>query len=237
MKTKGLFGGFLVLMITMSSCILSPSISGNGNVEEENRSLGGFDEIKVSRGMNVYIAQGPETKVVVKADENLLDAIETVVEGDVLVVTCRANIRHAKAKAVYVTLPNLEHVRATAGSNVYSEDTIHTDDLEVSATAGSNIKLKLTAGHIDASVSAGSNIRMEGSTGEIVAKASSGSNIKAEELKAESAEVKVSSGANIWITAGKELNAAASSGGNIFYSGNPSDTNISKSSGGNVIKN
>jgi len=236
MSKKIILLALLILPLFLSSCFFSPSINGNGNVVEDERKADDFDEIKVSRGMNVHISTGDDFRVVVKADENLLDAIVTSVEGDRLVVTVIKNIRHATAKDVYVTLPELEEINAFAGSNVYSENTITVGDLDISASAGSNVKLSVKADEINASASAGSNISLEGNTDYLDARASAGSNIRAEEMKASESDLKVSSGANIWITTTTRMDARASSGGNIFYAGDPDKTNISKSSGGNVIK-
>ena len=228
----------LILSVIIStSCIYTgSSLKGNGNVVEENRKVGDFEEIIVSRGMNVYISQGDITKVMVKADENLLDAIETRMEGDVLEVTSNANIRTATVKKVFITTPDISSIRTSSGSNVFSETIITSKNLDLSASSGSNLKLEIKTGKVDASVSSGSNINIEGITDYFYGKASSGSNLKAENLSSKRSEMKASSGANIWINVKEELQAEASSGGNIFYYGNPESTDIEKSSGGNVIK-
>ncbi len=223
--------------IACTSCVfMEPSIKGNGNVVEETRRVGDFDEIKVSRGMNVYITQSSSSKVVVKADENLLDIIETRVEGNTLNVTSKQNIRRATSKKVYISVSDLSKITATAGSNVFSESELQWKNLELKCTAGSNMKLEVKARELKVSTSSGSNIKLEGKADKFVGKATSGSNLKAGELTTEKCEVRVSSGANIWISAKDNLNAHASSGGNIFYSGRPETTDIEKSSGGNVIK-
>ena len=59
---------------------------------------------------------------------------------------------------------------------------------------------------------------------------------KDEKLKSQNTIAKTSSGANIWITSEKSLTGNSSSGGNVFYYGNPDNTDIERSSGGNVIK-
>ena len=186
--------------------------------------------------MNVYISEGNETTIIVKADENLLEVIETEVNGDVLKVSCSSNIRKAKMKKVFITVPNLEAISASAGSNVFSKTVLNFDELDVSASAGSNVTLEINSENTTASASAGSNLKLEGKTNSLHAKASSGSNIKAGKLKTANSEAKVSSGANIWISAHKSLKGNASSGGNVFYYGNPKNTDINRSSGGNVIK-
>lgn len=237
MKQKILILSLLILTVSMHSCVLSPSVKGDGNVTEEERKTADFDGIKASRGMNVYITQGDDFRVMVKADENLHDYIETQVDNGILVVSSSANIRKSKAKAVYVTLPNVETVKASAGSNVFTESGIRANELDVKSSAGSNINLEVKADKIMVSASAGSNIWLKGAADQLNAAASSGSNIKAGDLKTDKAEIKVSSGANIWTLVDQSFSAKASSGGNIFYAGNPSQTEINKSSGGNVIKN
>lgn len=216
---------------------MGPSIKGNGNVVEQNRNLGSFDEVKASRGMNVYITQGDIEKVVVEADENLLDAIETKIERNTLVVTTSKNIRKSTSKKVFVTVSEINGITSTAGSNVYSENQLKAKNLELSTSAGSNMRLDVDAGKLNVSASSGSNIKLEGHSKEFAGKASSGSNIKAEDLTVDECEARASSGANIWINVREKLDGHASSGGNIFYSGNPKSMNTESSSGGNVRKN
>ncbi len=236
MKHKNLTFLLLLLPLFFSSCIFSPSVKGNGNVVEETRTVEPFSEIKVSRGMNVYISQGEQTQVLVKADENLLEAIETEVSGEKLTVTTNSNIRKASSKKVYVTTPHLRAIKSSSGAAVFSVTEINTNQLELSASAGSNMKLDIKTDESRASASAGANITLKGISYKFYGKASSGSNIKAEGLKTQNSETKVSSGANIWVSVDQSLEGNASSGGNIFYYGDPINTNINKSSGGNVHK-
>lgn len=235
MKYKVLFA-LLSLPLLFTSCIFSPTIKGNGNVVSEERELDPFDEIKASRGINLYLTQGESKPLVIEADENLLEVIETEVVGHELIIKSTANVRNAKSFKVFVTAPKFEAIKGTAGCNIYSENEISSDELELRASAGSNINLEINTTMVDAASSAGSNIKLEGLAEDFYGRASSGSNIKAEDLKTKKAEAKVSSGANIWITADKRLEASASSGGNIFYAGDPGETDFHKSSGGNVIK-
>ena len=226
----------MMILIAFSSCVfMGPSIKGNGNVVEQNRKTREFSKIEVSRGMNVYISQGETHKVVVKADENLLDAIETENEGDVLIIRATQNIQSATSKKVFITVPNLEEIEASSGSNIFSETKLVFRDLTASTSSGSNVKLEINSEKSEFSSSSGSNINLQGTTNSFMAKASSGSNIKAEELTAENCEAKASSGSNIWITAKNDFSGDVSSGANIFVYGNPKNSNIEKSSGGNVI--
>ena len=228
---------FLLTLFISTSCIFSgPSLRGDGNVVKETRKTKSFDEIKVSRGMNVYLSQGKKTNVVVEADQNLLDAIKISVEDNTLKITTNQSIRKATSKKVFVTTPNISLVKSTSGSNVYSKTVISSNKLELSSTSGSNLSLEIECGKVDVSTSSGSNIKLMGNATSFTGKASSGSNLKAEKLITKNCTSSVSSGANLWITAKDNFNGHASSGGNLFYYGDPKEKNIEKSSGGNIIE-
>ncbi|HLN72024.1 MAG TPA: head GIN domain-containing protein [Prolixibacteraceae bacterium] len=237
MKSKHLilFGILVVTSIMMSSCwFLYPSIRGNGHVTEEVRQVGDFDEIEVSRGMNVYINYGSPAKVVVVADNNLHHEIVTDEDGDVLKVYVTANIREAKEKKVIITIDKLTMVEASSGSNIYTQGPFTSKYTEIKASSGSNITMEFNAETLKAKCSSGANIILSGTSKESELGASSGANVKAEALKSDNCILKVSSGSNVFATVTNQLKAKASSGGQIIYYGNPTSTTIEKSSGGQI---
>lgn len=239
MKTKQiqLIGIFAFLTFVLSSCwFMGPSVKGNGNVTEEVRQVAEFDQIHVSRGMNVYVSQGSPAKVVVIADNNLHEVIETKVEGSVLKVYVNENIRWAKEKKVLVTVEKLSGLETSSGSNAWSQNQIMSEDLDMKASSGANITMDVNAKYLKADCSSGANIKISGLAKEAELETSSGANLKGEELKAENCKMKASSGGNVSSTVNGRLEAKASSGGNVVYYGEPTETDINTSSGGNIHK-
>jgi hypothetical protein len=235
LKNLRLFGILVLTSVMFSSCwFLWPSVRGNGHVTEEVRKVGDFDEVEVSRGMNVYITYGTPAKVVVVADENLHRDIITDEDGDVLKVYVDANIREAKEKKVIITIDKLNAVEASSGANVYTQGAFATKYTEVKASSGSNITMEFTAETLKAKCSSGANIILSGASQESELEASSGANLKAEGLKSDKCRLRASSGSNVFATVTNQLEAKASSGGNITYYGNPSATTVENSSGGQV---
>ena len=236
-KQFQLLGIFAFLSILLSSCwFMGPSVKGNGNVTEEVRQVAEFDQIHVSRGMNVYVTQGSPAKVVVIADNNLHEVIETKVEGGVLKVYVNENIRWAKEKKVMVTVEKLSGLETSSGSNVWSQNQIMSENLEMKASSGANITMDVNAKYLKAGCSSGANIRISGLAKEADLETSSGANLKGEELKAENCKMRASSGGNVSSTVNGRLEAHASSGGNVVYYGEPTETDVNTSSGGNIHK-
>jgi hypothetical protein len=232
-----LIGILAVILVTLSSCwFLGPSVKGNGKVTEETRSLDEFDQIKVSRGMNVYITQGSPAKVLVIADNNLHEVIKTEVRGGVLNVYTDENVRWAKEKKVMVTVAEISVVETSSGSNAWSQGQITSENLELRASSGANLNMDVNAKYLKADCSSGANIKLSGLAKEAELEGSSGANLKGEELKVDTCKMKASSGGNVSSTVIAKLEAHASSGGNIRYFGNPVSTGINSSSGGNIIR-
>jgi Protein of unknown function (DUF2807). len=236
-KQLQLIGVFAFLSLIFSSCwFLGPSVRGNGNVTEEVRQVAEFDEIDVSRGMNVYISQGTPQKVVVVADNNLHEVIETRVEGHTLKVFVNENVRWAKEKKVMITVEKITGVKTSSGSNAWSQNQIMSEDLELRASSGANLTMEVNAKSLKADCSSGANIKISGLAKEAELEASSGANLIGDELKVDDCRMKTSSGANVSATVNERLDARASSGGNVVYYGEPKTTDVSTSSGGNIRK-
>lgn len=236
-KQLQLIAIFAFLSILLSSCwFMGPSVKGNGNVTEEVRQVAEFDQIHVSRGMNVYVTQGSPAKVIVIADNNLHELIETKVEGGILKIFINENIRWAKEKKVMVTVEKLSAVQTSSGSNAWSTNQIMSENLELKASSGANLTVDVNAKSLQADCSSGANIRLTGLAKDADLEASSGANLKGPDLKTENCKMRASSGGNVSSTVNVKMEAHASSGGNVVYYGEPTETDVNTSSGGNIHK-
>lgn len=229
-----------VLPFSFLCCIgvgnLGRTVSGNGNVVKETRSIGPFKEIKASAGVNVFLFQGNEEKVVVEADENIQNCIITEVNGSTLSCYIDCNIRHSKKMNVYVNYKSLNSITASSGSDISGETIIKADNLDINVSSGAEIKVEVDAERVNCNTSSGSDAVIEGKTNYFEGDASSGSEIKALGLTSKSCNVRSSSAGEIDITVTEKIDANASSGGEIDYAGNPEIVDINESSGGDVSR-
>lgn len=224
----------ICVCLTTSGLFAQKSVTGNGNLKEETRSLSGFSAIEVSSGVDVFLSQGSAEKVVVKADENLLDHIETKVEGGVLKITSKGSIRRAKALDVYVTVTALERIHASAGSDVQTTSSLSVNDLVIRMSSGSDLEMDLTANELTCNVSGGSDANLSGKVGVLVAEANGGSDIEAKNLEVGKCTIKARGGSDARVHVTGELEMEAQGASDIFYSGNPKILS-SKASGGSDI--
>jgi hypothetical protein len=216
----------LIMTLLLVSCQFNGEfgfgVRGNGNVETVERFISAdFNEIKVSRGLDVYLTQSDEVSVHVEADENLHDIIITEVENGILRISTDENINFSKSQKVMISFKDIKKITATSGSDVYSTNTIVADNLELTTTSGSDMELDINVKVADCKSTSGSDLKLSGTATKLFANATSGSDIKAGDLKAKVSEAKATSGADITINTTDELYAKATSGGDIKYYGNP----------------
>lgn len=228
---------FIATLFTSCGVDMFNRVNGNRNVTTETRKTSNkFNGIRVSTGIDLYITQGDKNKIVVEADENLHDIIITEVEDGVLKVYSEKNIWRAKARKVHVTIKELNLLKATSGSDVYSKGTIKTDEISISSTSGADIRISVDATSVETKSTSGSDIKISGIAINHASSATSGASIEAYGLESKNVIAKATSGADINIYASEKLDAKATSGGDIDFKGNPKSVNKKSSSGGDVSR-
>lgn len=226
-----------ILFFSTTSCFIDnfTGIKGNGNVISENRKIDSdFDAIKVSQGIELILTQSEEFSLTVAADENIMDLLKTDVKGNTLHISFEKNVYRASSRKVYLSTETVSSLTTSSGANIVSENTIKSENLDLDASSGSSINIKIRAQFVQCETSSGATMNVYGTTKSSKFRASSGSTIHADTLKSENTTAKVSSGANIDVYASESLTAKASSGGDIDYAGNPKAIDKDTSSGGSV---
>ncbi|WP_299226225.1 head GIN domain-containing protein [uncultured Psychroserpens sp.] len=228
---------FLSVLLFSCNFDMNFGVKGDGNVITTERTLNEeFTAIEVSRGLDVYLAQGESNRIDVQADENLHNIIMTEIENGVLKIYADKNISYAASKKVMVNFKSINRLSSSSGSDVVSTTSIKSDQLDISTSSGSDVQVEVDVENLSCESSSGSDIKISGSANTFRADASSGSDIKAANLKAVSTRAEASSGADITVNTSKELIANASSGGDIKYYGDPEKVQKSDGASGSIRK-
>jgi hypothetical protein len=228
----------LALCLGFVSCVdgqFYKSVSGNGNVVKKDRNISGFEGVKASSGIDVYLSQGDKESVTVEADENLHEYILTEVRDGVLnVYSDNVTIRHAERERVYVTIKDVRSIKTTSAGDIIGETPIKCGDIELSSTSAGNIKLELYAKNVNLDISSAGDIKLIGEGETLNADLSSAGDLNAFEFRVKDADISVSSAGNADVYASEKLIARASSAGDINYKGNPKSVDAHSSSAGGI---
>lgn len=237
MKKLLFITGIFAFAFVFHSCqFLGPSVKGNGHVTEETRSISGFEKVKAATGLEVYLIPDSTDYVVVEADENLHEYIQTELKNNTLDIYVEGRIRWAEERKVHVHFRHINEVNSSSGAVVRSSEALKIKQLELSASSGSQQYLQLSTGQLESHCSSGAQMRISGHCEKANLKASSGAQFEGEDLQVSDCVADVSSGAHIRVHVTDKLKAEASSGGHIYYSGEPAQTDIHSSSGGEISR-
>lgn len=228
----------LVLALFASSCVninFGNGKKGNGIVAEETRKVTeDFTEISAAEGLDVFVTQGDMFKILVEADENVIELIATDIKDGKLRIHALENIGSATTN-IYVSLPEITVLESSSGANLIGQNIINSQKLDLEASSGSDLEIEVVSSEIEADASSGADIKISGQTAILYANASSGADISARDLMAKRCNADASSGAGIAVNVSEALTADASSGADISYSGDP-EVSKKKSVSGSVRK-
>jgi hypothetical protein len=213
----------LLLAATMLfSCFRGRRITGSGNIVTEKRQTGGFTGVHVSGIMPVEIKNGPQTEVVVEADDNLLKYIYTEVKNDKLSIRFKNGINNFQncTFKVYVTAPVLQDISSSGAGSITANGVLKSDrDISLSSSGVGSITAEVDAPGIEANVSGVGQITLSGRTRNYDADVSGTGSINSYDLLSENADAQVSGVGHINLHASVKLKATVSGAGDIHYRG------------------
>ena len=234
-----------VLFIVLGCMIFSASMAQGKVVNDPNaqvRQVKGFNAIKVSTGIHLYLTQGSEEAVAVSAsDPEYRDRIKTEVEDGVLKIYYdNLNWKHwdignKKLKA-YVSIKQINALKASSGAEVDVDGSLKTPSLNLALSSGANFAGAVETQDLKLEQSSGAEAKISGSASNCKVELSSGGSLRAFDLSTNICDASVSSGGSVDITVQKELIASAHSGGEINYKGTALIREIHTGSGGEVSK-
>ena len=194
-------------------------LTGSGKIIEKETTISKYSQIAVCRAVNVIIEDRTDNKVVIKADDNVMEYVVCKVENGKLTAKISDEIGSLTNINVSIYLPmkgNIKKISTSSAGNVTIYPTIKGSSLGIAAASAGNVKIShAEVETLDIEVSSAGNI-----SGTYIAKtaeidASSAGTVDIT-LTAIEAECDASSSANIILAGSAEkLEADASSAGDI----------------------
>jgi hypothetical protein len=234
--------------------LIGERVRGSGNMDEEIRTISGISGVNLATLGKLYIELGREEKLVIKAEDNLLEYFETDVRNGVLTIDTRRNINIRPRKNVryYLTVKELESIKISSSGDIEAPD-LKTDRLKLSVSSSGDLRTgeldveslnvrvsssgdifipELQANTIDVNISSSGDLDIDrGNVEKQDVFISSSGNYQARNLESREARVRISSSGDAYLSVEDYLYVRISSSGNLYYSGNPRLDQSSSSSG------
>jgi hypothetical protein len=223
--------------LVVAAVLAAPSpLSGQ---QRDVRDLSGFHSVSVGGGLDLYLKRGDTFVVEVDGDDDPSKIITEVRDGTLEVRRDGKWTDFFGAGdegEVYVTMPTLEALSASGGSDVSVEGTFSGDALRVAASGGSDVELDATMNSVDVQASGGSDVELTGSARSARLQSSGGADIDAARFVVDEANVESSGGSDLSIGVRNSITGHASGGSDVTYTGNPATVNVESSGGGDVTR-
>jgi hypothetical protein len=234
---------FLVLLLGISlvfSCrfIGGKRVRGNGNLETEQRSLSNFDGVVSHGSFDITVSTGDSHTVNVEADENLLEYIETEVDGGTLRIKTKRgfNLRPRSDIRITVTAPNFNELSSHGSGNIKGKNLLKaTENAKLHLSGSGNIDVDIEAPAVDAEIAGSGNISVSGSAKEFSGTIHGSGDIRAVDMQSEQSKVEIAGSGNVEVFATNKLDIRIMGSGGVKYKGD-AQVNTSIAGSGSVSK-
>ena len=198
------------------------------------KNLGDFTELKTYRGLQVEMIKSDSPKLIIEG--NKASSVTVKNANGVLKLSLKIeNTFSSDDVMVYLHYSNpISVIDGNEGSNIYSDEVIKQDKVEVRAQEGARIKLELDAKNVEVVTATGGYINLSGTAESQDVKANTGGIYKGARLKTEHTKINAATGGNAEIFASKSVDAKASTAGIIDIEGDPEQVTSKESTGGNI---
>ena len=178
------------------------------------------------------ISQGESFSVVIRIDDNLVEHLNVIKQGDTLKIgldpTRDFNIQNATMEAK-VTMPELTGLDLSGSSDANITGFNSTENLTVDLSGSSSLVGDIEAGDISIDLSGSSDMKLAGSAADLTIDISGSSDLDLAELPAVNARMAASGSSSAVVNASGRLDVEASGASDIYYLGDPTLGTISTS--------
>jgi hypothetical protein len=227
---------FATLIMGMPSCT---KVIGDGPVVSETRVTREFSRIEFSVAGEMTYVESNEPEIEIEAQRNIIDVIETSVNGDELRIRVRDGKRIRSSEDIRITVkgPGVRSLFLSGSGRLTVDEDFHPADANLFVSGSGRMRLKsLNSETLEARVSGSGSIDVEDGSVDRESIAVSGSgDVHMQQVIARRASTFTSGSGNIYLHATEELEVRISGSGDVFYKGNP-QTNVSVSGSGRIIK-
>jgi len=225
-----------IFLIVFTLFALTACSSGNGQttgkgpiIEKEHAINKNFSQVTVGHAWKVELIKSDQNRIIIYAQENIQPLVNYEVSNGELKISYKksTSIKNPpKDQRIKLYYKELDEIKVKEAAHVFSEDTLDQRSLTLNASSAGSLDLHLKTGKTKIDATSASSIKLSGTSIQTEIKATSASSVKAEDLKTKVAKVNTSSAATATINVVDELNAKASSGSSIRYTGSPKATEI-----------
>jgi hypothetical protein len=215
-RSAGIIFASLVILFQLSC---GRVIEGEGPVRSQQRQVESFHAIVISLPAKVFVKDSSVSTCLVQAEESLLEAIITRIDGKTLVITSKGVMRPTKPVQVFITSNRISKIEVNGSGQVQSAGTLKTDHADLELNGSGLLELDLVAVDISAGISGSGNLHLSGTCNDLSLEIKGSGMADASGLNALGVKVKVLGSGEAFVNASETLKAKVTGSGEVRYKG------------------
>jgi hypothetical protein len=118
-------------------------VKGSGRVIEEERTLAGFDALRLDAEGELHLVQGEPQQLTLEAEDNIVAELRTEVSEGTLVIRTRSNVDLEPTRPIVyrLTVPDIHSIEID-GSGSVAAGSIDTDQLDLAVDGSGDIAIE-----------------------------------------------------------------------------------------------
>lgn len=233
---------FLATTVSQAQWGNGKKIKGNGNVTTITRTTSDYDAVSVSGFFDVELVNGTEGKITLEGESNLLEYIETEVDGDKLKISTKKgyNLKVSIGRKLVITVPfkDISSVALAGSGDVYTKNaTVRANKFKMALSGSGDVIMDVDVSDLTMAVSGSGDMTATGKAATAQIKLAGSGDINAYKLIAKSVDVSLAGSGDIKLYVENDLRARVAGSGDITYKGNPSKEDTKVAGSGSISRN
>lgn len=216
-----------ILSLTLSFHLMAQT-------QEESRSLGVFNEIKISNSIEAELVKGDSHSIEISASGLDLDRVETDISNRSLEVSVSGTNFGGSSVKVKITYVEIDELTANTSSKIYVKDILDAKMVKINASTASYVEAEVNCQSLELSAATNSKIFIDGTARNLDLKAFTNSEINGENLQTEVAQVRVNTAAQARFGVSESIKGSAATAGKVYYEGDPNIVDVRTNTGGEI---
>lgn len=225
MKNLGsisLIVGLLFNLSCTASAQWGSLIKGEGPLVRKTLEIPAFNAFSLMISGNVYLMQGASQKIEVEGQANLIEVLNTAVDGQLWKIKFEERVRNMSTFNIYITVPDLEEITVSGSGDVMGKETFRSSgDLTVTISGSGNVEMDLQCDHLKSRVSGSGDIEFSGNCNEADLSISGSGSIGGNDFNCKNARVMISGSGDVNLNVTAYLDVSISGSGDVTYGGQP----------------
>ncbi len=224
-----------VALSALSACSLA-GLTGSGVIVEATPEVGSFTGIDVDSAFDVTLQAADQADVVVRADDNVIDAVVVAVEDATLSISVDGPVRDATLEAdVSVPADALQALSVAGASTLTSTDTLTAGTIDIAVNGAGRAFVVVEAETLTVSADGAGVVNASGRAERLEVDADGASSVRLPQLLVLDADVTVDGASRADVNVEGTLTARAAGASTIAYAGDPATVD-QESSGASTIR-